>query len=165
MNKPSAESHRIQPHHLERSAYVYVRQSSLRQVAEHLESQRRQYERVDWALAAGWPRERIEVIDEDQGKSGATAKVRPGFARLVAAVAQGEVGVVVALEVTRLARNSPDWHHLLYPASTAPAHRRSMRRKPNPRPPHLRPCPDCARECTTAPLRLASRALRPPPPS
>ena len=114
MNEPSAESHRIQPHHLERSAYVYVRQSSLRQVAEHLESQRRQYERVDWALAAGWPRERIEVIDEDQGKSGATAKVRPGFARLVAAVAQGEVGVVVALEVTRLARNSPDWHHLLY---------------------------------------------------
>ena len=114
MNKPSAESHRIQPHHLERSAYVYVRQSSLRQVAEHLESKRRQYERVDWALAAGWPRERIEVIDEDQGKSGATAKVRPGFARLVAAVAQGEVGVVVALEVTRLARNSPDWHHLLY---------------------------------------------------
>ena len=105
MNEPSAESHRIQPHHLERSAYVYVRQSSLRQVAEHLESQRRQYERVDWALAAGWPRERIEVIDEDQGKSGATAKVRPGFARLVAAVAQGEVGVVVALEVTRLARN------------------------------------------------------------
>ena len=114
MNEPSAESHRIQPHHLERSAYVYVRQSSLRQVAEHLESQRRQYERVDWALAAGWPRERIEVIDEDQGKSGATAKVRPGFARLIAAVAQGEVGVVVALEVTRLARNSPDWHHLLY---------------------------------------------------
>ena len=82
MNEPSAESHRIQPHHLERSAYVYVRQSSLRQVAEHLESKRRQYERVDWALAAGWPRERIEVIDEDQGKSGATAKVRPGFARL-----------------------------------------------------------------------------------
>ena len=109
----SAESHRIQPHHLERSAYVYVRQSSLRQVAEHLESQRRQYERVDWALAAGWPRERIEVIDEDQGKSGATAKVRPGFARLIAAVAQGEVGVVVAWR-SRAWRASPDWHHLLY---------------------------------------------------
>jgi DNA invertase Pin-like site-specific DNA recombinase len=114
MNRAIAESHRIQPHHLERSAYVTVRQSSLRQVAEHRESRRRQYERVDWAIAEGWPRERIEVIDEDQGKSGATAKVRPGFARLVSAVAQGEVGIVIALEVTRLARNSPDWHHLLY---------------------------------------------------
>ena len=110
-----AERHaKIQPHHLERSAYVYVRQSSPRQVVEHLESRRRQYERVDWAIAAGWPRERIVVIDEDQGKSGATAKTRSGFARLIAAVAQGEVGIVVALEVTRLSRNSPDWHHLLY---------------------------------------------------
>ena len=54
------------------------------------------------------------VIDEDQGKSGSTAKTRPGFARLIAAVAQGEVGIVIALEVTRLSRNSPDWHHLLY---------------------------------------------------
>lgn len=103
MNRAIAESHtRIQPHHLERAAYVYVRQSSLRQVAEHRESRRRQYERVDWAIAEGWPRERIEVIDEDQGKSGATAKARPGFARLISAVAQGEVGIVIALEVTRL---------------------------------------------------------------
>ena len=58
MNQAIAESHRIQPHHLERAAYVYVRQSSLRQVAEHRESQRRQYERVDWAIASGWPHER-----------------------------------------------------------------------------------------------------------
>ena len=116
MNRASlAERHaKIQPHHLERAAYVYVRQSSPRQVVEHLESRRRQYERVEWAIAAGWPRERIVVIDEDQGKSGATAKTRSGFARLIAAVAQGQVGIVVALEVTRLARNSPDWHHLLY---------------------------------------------------
>jgi len=116
MNRTTvAERHaKIQPHHLERSAYVYVRQSSPRQVVEHLESRRRQYERVDWAIAAGWPRERIVVIDEDQGKSGATAKTRSGFARLIAAVAQGEVGIVLALEVTRLSRNSPDWHHLLY---------------------------------------------------
>jgi len=114
MNRAVAESPKIQSHHLERSAYVYVRQSSLRQVTEHLESRRRQYERVDWAVASGWPRERIEVIDEDQGKTGGIANVRQGFARLVSAVAQGIVGIVIALEVTRLSRNSPDWHHLLY---------------------------------------------------
>lgn len=105
---------KIQARHLKRAAYVYVRQSSPRQVVEHLEGRRRQYQRVDWAIAAGWPRERIVVVDEDQGKSGATAKTRPGFARLIAAVARGEVGIVIALEVTRLSRNSPDWHHLLY---------------------------------------------------
>ncbi len=105
---------RIQSPHLERTAYVYVRQSSPRQVIEHLESRRRQYDLVNWASAAGWPAEQVVVIDEDQGKSGATAKTRPGFARLIAAVAQGEVGIVIALEVTRLSRNSPDWHHLLY---------------------------------------------------
>ena len=115
MNRTTAERHaKIQPQHLERAAYVYVRQSSPRQVVEHLESRRRQYERVDWAIAAGWSRERIVVIDEDQGKSGATAKARSGFARLISAVARGEVGIVIALEVTRLSRNSPDWHHLLY---------------------------------------------------
>jgi len=115
MNRTISEQQaKIQPHHLDRAAYVYVRQSSPRQVQEHLESQRRQYERADWALEQGWPRERIVVVDEDQGKSSATAKTRPGFARLLAAVARGEVGIVVALEVTRLARNSPDWHHLIY---------------------------------------------------
>jgi len=102
---------RIQRHHLERSAYVYVRQSSQRQVIEHLESQRRQYDLVGWASTAGWPTERIVVIDEDQGKSASSAKTRPGFARLIAAVAQSQVGIVIALEVTRLSRNSPDWHH------------------------------------------------------
>lgn len=111
---PSERHTKIQAHHLERAAYVYVRQSSPRQVVEHLESGRRQYERVEWAVAAGWSREHIVVIDEDQGKSGGTAKVRPGFAQLIAAVAQGEVGIVIALEVSRLSRNSPDWHHLLY---------------------------------------------------
>ncbi|MCP4286317.1 MAG: recombinase family protein, partial [Gammaproteobacteria bacterium] len=105
---------RIQRQHLDRAAYVYVRQSSPRQVIEHLESQRRQYDLVSWATSAGWPDERIVVIDEDQGKSASSAKTRPGFARLIAAVAQGLVGIVIALEVTRLSRNSPDWHHLLY---------------------------------------------------
>ncbi len=115
MNQTIAERHaKIQSQHLERAAYVYVRQSSRRQVIEHLESQRRQYDLVSWASAAGWPGEQIVVIDEDQGKSGSSAKTRPGFARLIAAVAQGKVGIVIALEVTRLSRNSPDWHHLLY---------------------------------------------------
>ncbi len=115
MNRSRVEQHtKIQAHHLERAAYVYVRQSSPRQVQEHLESRRRQYERAEWAFEAGWARERIVVIDEDQGKSGATAKSRTGFARLIGAVARGEVGIVIALEVTRLARNSPDWHHLIY---------------------------------------------------
>ncbi len=115
MSRASVEQDaKISADHLERMAYVYVRQSSPRQVQEHLESQRRQYELVEWALARGWPREAIQVIDEDQGKSSATAKTRPGFARLLAAVAGAQVGIVIALEVTRLARNSPDWHHLIY---------------------------------------------------
>jgi DNA invertase Pin-like site-specific DNA recombinase len=115
MNRAMSEQHtKIEADHLARTAYVYVRQSSPRQVQEHLESGRRQYERTEWACERGWPRERIVVIDEDQGKSSATAKSRPGFARLLGAVAGGEVGIVIALEVTRLARNSPDWHHLIY---------------------------------------------------
>ena len=115
MNQAMDERHaKIQPQHLDRAAYVYVRQSSPRQVIDHRESQRRQYDLSDWASTAGWPGDQIVVVDEDQGKSGSTAKTRPGFARLIAAVAQGEVGIVIALEVTRLSRNSPDWHHLLY---------------------------------------------------
>ena len=114
MNVLDERHAKIQATHLQRAAYVYVRQSSPRQVVENLESQRRQYERVDWAIGAGWQREQIVVVDEDQGKSGGTAKTRSGFARLLGAVAQGRVGIVVALEVTRLSRNSPDWHHLVY---------------------------------------------------
>ena len=80
MSRASIEQHaKITAAHLERMAYVYVRQSSLHQVQEHLESQRRQYELVEWALARGWPREAIVVIDEDQGKSSATAKTRAGL--------------------------------------------------------------------------------------
>jgi DNA invertase Pin-like site-specific DNA recombinase len=111
---PTPTRSKIRPGHLDRAAYVYVRQSSPQQVREHQESRRRQYELADWALAAGWPRDRIVVIDEDQGKSSATPKTRPGFERLATAAGCGEVGIVIALEVTRLARNSPDWHHLIY---------------------------------------------------
>lgn len=107
-------SAKIRPTHLERAAHVYVRQSSPKQVTDHVESRHRQYARADWAVEAGWAREQVVVVDEDQGKSSATAGSRKGFARMIAAVAQGEVGIVIALEVTRLARNSPDWHHLIY---------------------------------------------------
>ena len=92
MNVLDERHAKIQATHLQRAAYVYVRQSSPRQVVENLESQRRQYERVDWAIGAGWQREQIVVVDEDQGKSGGTAKTRSGFARLLGAVAQGQIG-------------------------------------------------------------------------
>jgi DNA invertase Pin-like site-specific DNA recombinase len=114
MSTISDTSGKIRPGHLERAAYVYVRQSSPQQVEHHQESRRRQYALADWAQEAGWPRERIVIVDEDQGKSGASASSREGFGRLIASVGRGEVGVVVSLEASRLARNSMDWHHLVY---------------------------------------------------
>ena len=95
---------------LQRAAYVYVRQSTVTQVQEHLESQRRQYALTEQARACGW--HRVEVIDEDLGRSGSGRVARPGFERLVAAVCHEEVGGVFALEASRLARNNRDWHHL-----------------------------------------------------
>jgi DNA invertase Pin-like site-specific DNA recombinase len=105
---------KIRPEHLERQAFVYVRQSSLRQVRNNLESQRRQYEFAQRAAAMGWSGERIVVIDEDQGKSGATPQARAGFGRLVGAVARREAGIVMSLEISRLSRNDADWHQLVY---------------------------------------------------
>ena len=99
--------------HLQRRALVYVRQSTAAQVMEHGESTKRQYALADRALSLEWSREAIEVIDEDQGKSGASTKGRTGFARLAHAVAHGEVGAVLAVEVSRLARCSEDWRRLL----------------------------------------------------
>ena len=107
-------SAKIHPEHLDRKAFVYIRQSSLQQVRDHAEGRRRQYQMADWAEQAGWPQERIVVIDEDQGKSAAVAESRSGFGQLITAVGRGEAGIVVSLEVSRLARNSPDWHHLIY---------------------------------------------------
>lgn len=98
--------------HLKRLAYLYVRQSTLRQVFENTESTRRQYALQERAIALGWPLDRIVVIDSDQGQSGA-ASDREGFQKLVAAVGIGEVGVVLGLEVSRLARSSVDWQRLL----------------------------------------------------
>jgi len=104
MSKISAE-------HLARSAYVYVRQSSTYQVANNLESQRRQYGLVERARQLGW--ETVEVIDEDLGKSGSGGAERPGFQKLLAAICEGRVGAVFSLEASRLARNGREWHSLL----------------------------------------------------
>ena len=98
--------------HLNRHAFVYVRQSTLRQVAEHQESTRRQYALRERATALGWAADQIVVIDADLGRSGASTD-RAGFQRLVAEVGLGRVGIVLGLEVSRLARNSTDWHRLL----------------------------------------------------
>jgi excisionase family DNA binding protein len=115
MTSPNIDSGcKVRPEHLDRIAFVYIRQSSLKQVREHVEGRRRQYQMVDWVQAMGWPKERIVVIDEDQGQSGAVANARNGFGQLVTAVGRGEGGIVVSLEVSRLARNSPDWHNLIY---------------------------------------------------
>jgi len=104
---------KVQPHHLERDAYLYIRQSSMRQVIENTESTKRQYALRARATALGWPDDRVVVIDSDQGESGASAAWRAGFQRLVTEVGMGRVGIVMGLEVSRLARNNADWHRLL----------------------------------------------------
>jgi DNA invertase Pin-like site-specific DNA recombinase len=91
---------------LARSAYLYVRQSTLRQVVNNTESTQRQYALRQRAVALGWPSEQIVVIDADQGQSGASAADREGFQRLVADVGLGKAGIVLGLEVSRLARNN-----------------------------------------------------------
>jgi len=99
--------------HLQRQAYVYVRQSTPGQVHDHVESTQRQYALADRAEALGWPPELVEVIDEDQGLSGSSSDGRQGFLRLAHDVAHGKVGAVLAVEVSRLARSSQDWQRLL----------------------------------------------------
>ncbi len=103
----------VTAHHLTRLACLYVRQSTLQQVLENTESTSRQYALRERAQALGWADERIIVIDQDLGHSGASTVDRLGFQRLVAEVGLGQVGLVLGLEVSRLARNSSDWHHLL----------------------------------------------------
>jgi DNA invertase Pin-like site-specific DNA recombinase len=99
--------------HLKRNAYLYIRQSTLRQVLENTESTKRQYDLRQRAVALGWPVERIIVIDSDLGQSAATAADREGFQKLVTEVSLERAGIVLGLEVSRLARNSTDWHRLL----------------------------------------------------
>ena len=104
---------KVSTRHLGRQAYLYVRQSTLRQVVENTESTARQYALRRRAVALGWAEEQIEVIDSDLGQSGASAAERAGFQRLVSEVGLGRAGIVMGLEVSRLARNSSDWHRLL----------------------------------------------------
>jgi DNA invertase Pin-like site-specific DNA recombinase len=99
--------------HLGRTAYLYVRQSTVRQVFENTESTKRQYALRDRALALGWAPESIQVIDSDLGQSGISSEEREGFRKLVAEVGLGHAGIVMGLEVSRLARNSADWHRLI----------------------------------------------------
>jgi DNA invertase Pin-like site-specific DNA recombinase len=106
-------SSKVQARHLSRNAYLYVRQSTLRQVFENTESTKRQYALQQRAIAQGWRIEQVVVIDSDLGRSGASAVDREGFQRLVTEVGLGRAGIVMGLEVSRLARNSTDWHRLL----------------------------------------------------
>src|SRR6266852_2458123 len=98
---------------LSKLAIVYVRQSNTQQIFDHKESRERQYGLADYAATLGWPRERIVVIDEDQGRSGRTVEQRPGFQRLLAEVTLDHVGLVLGLELSRLSRSSKDWYQLL----------------------------------------------------
>lgn len=106
-------AHKVKPRHLAREACLYVRQSSLKQVAFHTESARRQYDLRRAAIALGWSEDRIRVIDDDQGLSGAYSANRSGFRDLTARIAAGEVGIVLSLEVSRLARDNCDWSQLV----------------------------------------------------
>jgi DNA invertase Pin-like site-specific DNA recombinase len=109
----SADLQKVNAAHLKRNAYLYVRQSTPRQVLENSESTKRQYALRQRAVALGWHADRIVVIDSDLGHSGASAADREGFQKLVAEVGMGHAGLVIGLEVSRLARNSSDWHRLL----------------------------------------------------
>lgn len=125
-------SSKILSAHQEKLAVVYIRQSSPQQVMENRESTARQYAFAEHAQALGWPRDRVLIIDEDLGKSGRTAEGRDGFQRLVTEVTLNHVGLVLGLEMSRLARSSRDWHNLFeICASRQPAsgRRRCVRRQ------------------------------------
>ena len=103
---------KVRASNLSRNAYLYVRQSTLKQVLNNTESTLRQYDLRQRAIALGWSAEQVIVVDIDQGHSGASAADREGFQRLVADVSMGRAGIVLGLECSRLARNNADWHIL-----------------------------------------------------
>jgi DNA invertase Pin-like site-specific DNA recombinase len=109
----SSDAAKVTASHLARNAYLYIRQSTLKQVLNNTESTARQYALRQRAAALGWPAGQIITIDVDQGHSGASATDREGFQHLVAEVGLGRAGIVLGLEVSRLARNNADWHRLL----------------------------------------------------
>src|SRR6266705_701846 len=104
---------RLTTAHRAKLAYIYVRQSSVNQVRQHQESTEMQYRLVDRAVGLGWPHERVQVIDEDLGKSGAGGVDRHGFQKLITEIGLGNAGLVVSLDASRLARNNRDWHQLV----------------------------------------------------
>ena len=104
---------KIQPWHRDRLAAVYVRQSTAAQVADHGESTRLQYGLAERAVALGWAPSRVLVIDEDLGHSASGADARPGFSRLVSEVGLDHLGIVLGIEMSRLARSGREWHQLL----------------------------------------------------
>jgi DNA invertase Pin-like site-specific DNA recombinase len=104
---------KIESHHLERLAVVYVRQSTPRQVLVHRESTELQYGLAKRAVQLGWHGDRVLVIDDDLGQSGSSAVNRIGFQRLLAEVGMNHVGIILGIEMSRLARCCKDWHHLL----------------------------------------------------
>jgi DNA invertase Pin-like site-specific DNA recombinase len=104
---------KVTEQHLKQDAYLYIRQSTPRQVLENTESTQRQYALRERALALGWPLDRVHILDCDLGKSGSQSGGRDGFQQLVSEVALGKAGLVMGLEVSRLARNSADWHRLI----------------------------------------------------
>ena len=112
MGRRIAVSKKIRLDHLQRQAYIYIRQSTLQQVYHNQESGRRQYGLQEKAMALGWPGSALEIVDEDQGFSGQD-KERPGLRRLMEAVSSGEVGAVFCLEVSRLSRCNSAWHALI----------------------------------------------------
>jgi hypothetical protein len=110
---PNLISGKIRDWHWQRQAIVYIRQSTMQQVHEHRESTARQYALEQRAMALGWPKDRVTVIDDDQGQSGQSAEGRLGFQRLLAEVSLDHVGIIFGLEMSRLARSNKDWHQLL----------------------------------------------------
>ena len=134
-----SDTRKISAHHLKRKAYLYIRQSTVFQIEQNRESTERQYRFREQAVALGWHPEQVVVIDDDLGQSAAEADRRPGFQRLVADVSLGLVGIVLSLEVSRLARNCSDWHRLLELCALErhahPGRGRAVRPEPVQRPP------------------------------
>ena len=104
---------KIQSHHYDRLAIVYIRQSTLQQVERHSESTKLQYALAEKAYHLGWSKDKILIIDDDLGRSGSNTEGRPGFQRLVAEVGLDHVGIILGIEISRLARSCRDWYQLL----------------------------------------------------
>jgi DNA invertase Pin-like site-specific DNA recombinase len=117
MISPDLLHSKVTSAHQAKWAYVYIRQSSLSQVTRHGESTELQYQLVERAIQLGWPRERVKVIDDDLGKSGASTEDRLGFQHLIAEISLARVGLVVSLDASRLARNNRDWYQVLEPCA------------------------------------------------